>query len=61
MSERINYNEYGNMLVRTSRQVGKSTFHLAKLLNWFSFREHPKDFKPLKFKMELVRIKETDK
>ena len=61
MSERINYDDYGKMLVRASRQVGKSTFCLAQLFNWLSFRDHPQDFKPLEFKMELVSIKESDK
>lgn len=54
----MNYNDYGKMLERSSRQVGKSTFHLAQLLNWLSFRDHPQDFKPLEFKMELVDVKE---
>lgn len=54
----MDYNEYGQMLVRASRQVGKSTFHLAQLLNWLSFQDHPQDFKPLEFKMELVDVKD---
>lgn len=61
MSERINYEDYGRMLVKASRQAGKSTFRLAQLLNWLSFSDHPQDFKPLEFKMELVSIKEADK
>lgn len=60
MSEFVNYNDYGKYLIRTSRQVGKSTFHLAQFLNWLSFRDHPQDFKPLEFKMELVNIKNDD-
>ena len=54
----MNYNEYGKMLERLARQVGKSTFHLAQLLNWLSFQDHPQDFKPLEFKMELVDVKD---
>ena len=54
----MNYNDYWKMLERSSRQVGKSMFHLAQLLNWLSFRDHPQDFKPLEFKMELVNVKE---
>jgi hypothetical protein len=54
----MDYNEYGKMLVRASSQVGKSTFHLAQLLNWLSFQDHPQDFKPLEFKMELVNVKD---
>ena len=61
MSKRTNYDDYGKMIVRASRQVGKSTFHLAQLFNWLSFRDHPQDFRPLEFKMELVSIKEADK
>jgi hypothetical protein len=55
---KMNYNDYGKMLERSSRQVGKSTFHLAQLLNWLSFQDHPQDFKPLEFKMELVDVKD---
>ena len=54
----MDYNEYGKMLERSARQVGKSTFHLAQLLNWLSFQDHPQDFKPLEFKMELVDVKD---
>jgi len=54
----MNYNEYGKMLGRSSRQVGKSMVHLAQLINWLSFQGHPQDFKPLEFKMELVNVKE---
>lgn len=54
----MDYNDYGKMLERTSRQVGKSRFHLAQLLNWLSFQDHPRDFKPLEFKMEPVKVKE---
>lgn len=54
----MDYNEYGKMLVRASRQVGKSMAHLAQLLNWLSFQDHPQDFKPLEFKMEPVSVKE---
>ena len=61
MSERINYEDYGKILIRTSRQVGKSMVHLAQLINWLSFRDRPQDFKPLEFKMELVSIKEAEK
>ena len=59
MKEKLRrYNEYGKMLARTSRQVGKSRFHLAQLLNWLSFQDYPQDFKPLEFKMEPVNVKE---
>lgn len=54
----MNYNEYGKMLERSSRQVGKSTFYLGQLLNWLSFQGHPQDFKPLEFKMALVNVKD---
>ena len=54
----MDYTEYGKMLVRASRQVGKSTFHLAQFINWLSFQDHPQDFKPLEFKMELVDVKD---
>ncbi len=54
----MDYNEYGKMLVRASRQVGKSTIHLAQFLNWLSFQDHPQDFTPLEFKMELVDVKD---
>lgn len=54
----MNYNDYGKMLERSSRQVGKSMVHLAQLLNWLSVQNHPQDFKPLEFKMELVNVKE---
>lgn len=54
----MDYNECGKMLERSARQVGKSTFHLAQVLNWLSFQDNPQDFKPLEFKMELVNVKE---
>lgn len=54
----MNYNDYGKMLERSARQVGKSTCHLAQLINWLSFQDHPQDFKPLEFKMELVNVKD---
>ena len=54
----MNYENYGKMLERSSMQVGKSMVHLAQLLNWLSFKDHPQDFKPLEFKMELVNVKE---
>lgn len=59
MKEKLRrYNEYGKMLERSSRQVGKPMIHLAQLLNWLSFQDHPQDFKPLEFKMELVDVKD---
>ena len=54
----MNYENYGKMLERSSRQVGKSMAHLAQVLNWLSFQDHPQDFKPLEFKMELVDVKD---
>ena len=54
----MNYNVYGKMLERSPRQVGKSTFHLAQLINWLSFQDHTQDLKPLDFKMELVNVKD---
>lgn len=54
----MNYIDYGKMLERSSRQVGKSMFHLAQFLNWLSFQDHPQDFKPLEFKMERVNVKD---
>ena len=54
----MNYENYGKMLERSSRQVGKSMVHLAQFLNWLSFQDHPHDFKPLEFKMELVNVKD---
>lgn len=53
----MNYENYGKMLERSSRQVGKSMAHLAQVLNWLSFQDNPQDFKPLEFKMELVNVK----
>lgn len=55
----MNYNDYGKMRERSSRQAGKSMVHLAQLLNWLSFQDHPQDFKPLEFNMELVNVKDT--
>lgn len=60
MSRRINYDDYGRMLIKASR-YGKSAVCLAQLLNWLSFRDCPQDFKPMEFKMEPVRIEEADK
>lgn len=54
----MKYENYGKMLERSSRQVGKSMAHLAQVLNWLSFQDNPQDFKPLEFKMELVNVKE---
>ena len=57
-ASKMNYENYGKMLERSSRQVGKSMAHLAQLLNWLSFQDHPQDFKPLEFKMEIVNVKD---
>lgn len=54
----MNYENYGKMLERSPRQVGKSMAHLAQVLNWLSFQDNPQDFKPLEFKMELVNVKD---
>lgn len=54
----MNYENYGKMLKRSSRQAGKTMLQLAQLLNWLSFQDHPRDFKPLKFKMEPVNVKD---
>lgn len=54
----MNYENYGKMLERSSRQVGKSMAHLAQVLNWLSLQDNPQDFKPLEFKMELVNVKD---
>ncbi len=55
-AKKLNYEDYGRMLVSSARQVGKTSIHLAQLINWLSFQDHPQDFKPLEVKMELVEI-----
>lgn len=48
--------DYGNKLLRSARQPGKSTMRMMQLLNWLSYLDRPAEFKPLEFKMELMKV-----
>ena len=50
------YVDYGNKLLRSARQPGKSTMCMMQLLNWLSYSDRPEKFKPLEFKMELMKV-----
>ena len=50
------YVNYGNKLLRSARQPGKSIMRMMQFLNWLSYSDRPEEFKPLKFKMELMKV-----
>lgn len=50
------YADYGNKLLRSARQPGKSTMRMMQFLNWLSYSDRPEEFKPLEFKMELMKV-----
>ena len=57
-AKKLNYENYGRMLLSSAAQVGKTSAHLAQLINWLSFQNHPEKFRPLEFKMELANVKD---
>ena len=50
------YADYGNKLLRSARQPDKSTMRMMQFLNWLSYSDRPAEFKPLEFKMELMKV-----
>ena len=50
------YADYGNKLLRSARYPGKSTMRMMQFLNWLSYSDRPEEFKPLEFKMELMKV-----
>ena len=50
------YADYGNKLLRSARQPGKSTMRMMQFLNWLSYSDRPAEFKPLEFKMESMKL-----
>ena len=56
MVSKDKYADYGSKLLRSARQPGKSTMRMMQLLNWLSYSDRPAEFKPLEFKMELMKV-----
>lgn len=56
MVSKDKYADYGNKLLRSTRQSGKSTMRMMQFLNWLSYLYRPEEFKPLEFNMELMKV-----
>ena len=50
------YADYGNKLLMSARQPGKSTMYMMQFLNWLSYSDRPAEFKPLEFKMKSMKV-----
>lgn len=56
MVSKDKYSDYGNKLLMSARQPGKSTMRMMQFLKWLSYSDRPEEFKPLEFNMELMKV-----